>query len=97
MLLVAVASATWWGLERAEPRADWVRVEAPRRAVEGQPFPMRVHLAPLAEPMVLCADLHWGTSRDDAIGYLASGGTRAVGKDGGTFDFEIPVPTACFR
>ena len=92
ILLVAAAAAVWWGLDRSEPRADWLRVEAPRRAIAGQPLPMRVHLVPLAEPTRLCADLHWGTTRDTSIGCLATGGTRAVGKEGGTFNFEIMVP-----
>ena len=94
ILLVAAAAAVWWGLDRSEPRADWLRVEAPRRAVAGQPLPMRVHLAPRAEAGYLCADLHWGTSRDTSMGYLATGGSKAVGKEGGTFDFAIIVPPA---
>lgn len=77
-----------------EPRADWLRVEAPRRAVAGQPLPMRVHLAHRVEAGYLCADLHWGTSRDTSMGYLATGGSKAVGKEGGTFDFAIIVPPA---
>jgi hypothetical protein len=91
MLLVATAVAIWWGLEQSEPRAEWLRVEAPHRAVAGQRLLMRVHLAPLAEPTVVGVDLHWGTSRDFSVGYLASGGTQAAGKAGGTFEFEIPV------
>jgi hypothetical protein len=94
ILLVGAATAVWWGLDRAEPRADWLQVEAPRRAVAGQPLPMRVRLAPRAEASYLCADLHWGTSRDTSMGYLATGGSKAVGKEGGTFDFAIVVPPA---
>jgi hypothetical protein len=98
ILLVAAAAAVWWGLDRSEPRAGWLRVEAPRRAVAGQPLPVRVHLAPQSEAGYLCADLHWGASRDASMGYLASGGNRAVGKEGGTFDFEIVVlPRAGLR
>ena len=92
ILFVAAAAMIWWGLDRAEHRADWLRVEAPRRALAGQPFPVRVHLAPLAEPGFLCADLHWGETRDTPMRYLASGGPKAVGKEGGTLDFEILVP-----
>jgi len=51
ILLVAAAAAVWWGLDRAEPRTDWLRVEAPRRAVAGQPLPMRVHLASGLKPV----------------------------------------------
>ena len=94
ILLVAAAAAVWWGLDRSEPRADWLRVEAPRRAVAGQLLPMRVHLAPRAEAGYLCADLHWGPSRDTSMGCLATGGSKAVGKEGGTFDFAIMVPPA---
>ena len=94
ILLVGVAAVIWWGLDRLEPRADWLRVEAPRRAVAGQPLPLRVHLAPLAEPTRVCADLHWGTARDGRMEYLASGGSKVVGREGGTFDFEIVVPPA---
>ena len=82
----------WWGLGRAERRPDWLGVEAPRRALAGQPFPVRVRLAPLAEPGFLCADLHWGATRDTSMSYLASGGSKAVGKEGGTLDFDIAVP-----
>jgi hypothetical protein len=93
LILVAAAAATvWWGLGRWEHHADWLRVEAPRRAVAGHPLPLRVHLAPLAEPTRVCADLHWATTRDTSMGYLAGAGAQAVGKEGGTFDFEIMVP-----
>ena len=91
ILLAAAATAIWWGLGRWEPRADWMRVEGPRRAVVGQRLPLHVQLAPVAEPTRLCADLHWGTSRDRSVGYLATGGNRAVDKEGGSFDFEIMV------
>src|SRR5208283_2172486 len=92
MVLLAAAAVIWWGLGRAEHRPDWLGVEAPRRAVVGQPFPVRVHLAPLAEPGFLCADLHWGATRDTPMRYLATGVPKAVGKEGGTLDFEIAVP-----
>ena len=92
ILLVAVAAAVWWGLDRAERHVTWLRVEAPRHAVAGQPLPLRVHVAPLKQAAYLCADLHWGTSRDTSRGYLATGGAKAVGKQGGTFDFDIPIP-----
>lgn len=92
ILLLAVAAAVWWGLDRAERRVTWLRVEAPRRAVAGQPLPMRVHVAPLKQAAYLCADLHWATSRDTSRGYLATGGAKAVGQQGGTFDFAIPIP-----
>jgi len=91
ILLLAAAAAIWWALDHAEPRADWLRVAAPRRAIVSQPFRLRVQLAPLAEPGVLYADLHWGPSRDQPMQYLTTGGPKAVGKEGGTFDFEIMV------
>jgi hypothetical protein len=40
---------------------------------------------------VVYADLHWGTSRDKPMQYLATGGSKPVGKEGGTFNFEIMV------
>jgi hypothetical protein len=92
ILFIAAAAVVWWALDRAEHRVNWLRVEAPPRAVAGQPFTLRVYLAPLAEPARLCADLHWGTSRDTPMGCLATGGSKAVGKEGGNFDFEIMVP-----
>ena len=92
VLLLAAAVALWWMLDRLEHHHNWLRVEAPRRAVAGRRLPLRVHLAPLAEPTRVCADLHWGRTRDQSVGYLAGGGWRAVGKEGGTFDFEIMVP-----
>jgi hypothetical protein len=92
ILFLAAAALTWLTLDRAEPRADWLRVEAPRIAVVGQSFPLRVHLAPLTEPSYLVADLHWTPARDTAMKYLATGGPKAVGKGGGDFVFEIAVP-----
>ena len=92
ILFVVAAGIIWWGLDRAERRADWLRLEAPRHALAGQPFPVRVYLAPLAEPGFLCADLHWGATRDTPMRYLASGGRKPVGKEGGTVAFDIPVP-----
>lgn len=94
ILLVAGAAAVWWALDQWEPCVAWLRVEAPRRAVAGQTLPLRVHLAPLAEPARLCADLHGGTTRDTSMGYLCTGGSKPVGKEGGTFDFEISIPPA---
>ena len=92
ILFAAAAAMIWWALGGAEHRAGWLRVEAPSRARVGQPFPVRVHLAALAEPGILRADLHWGETRDTPMRYLASGGPKAVGKEGGTVDFDIPVP-----
>ena len=92
ILFAAAAAIIWWALAGAEHRADWLRLEAPRCALSGQPFPLRVHLAPLAESGILRADLHWGETRDTPMRYLASGSPKAVGKEGGTVDFEIPVP-----
>ena len=94
ILLVAGAAAVWWGLDHWERPAAWLRVEAPRRAVVGQTLALRMHLAPLAEPARLCADLHWGTTRDTSMGYLGTGGSKPVDKEGGTFDFEISIPPA---
>jgi len=91
VLLLAAAVTLWWMLDRLEHHHDWLRVEAPRRAVAGRRLPLRVHLAPLPEPTRVCADLHWGKTRDQGMGYLAGGGWRAVGREGGTFDFEIMV------
>ncbi len=94
ILLLGAAVLVWWGLDRAERRIDWLRVEAPRQAIAGQRLPMRVHLAPVPEPVFLRADLHWTTSRDARAQYLSTGGAKAVGKEGGTFDFDIMVPSA---
>lgn len=91
-LALAAAAVIWWGLDALEPRVNWLWVEAPRRAVAGQPLTLRVHLAPLAEPARVCADLHWGTTRNGTLGCLASGGSQPVGREGGTFDFALRVP-----
>ena len=90
-MFLAAAAAIWWGLDRAERRVAWLRVEAPRRAVVGQPFRIRVYLAPLAEPGMLYADLHWSTSREKPMQYLTGASPKAAGKDGGAFDFDIMV------
>jgi hypothetical protein len=92
ILFILAAATVWWGLSRMEPRAEWLRVEAPRRAVAGKPLRMRVHLAPLSEPTSVCADLHWSARRDGPGRFLASGGSRQAGKAGGDLDFEIMVP-----
>ncbi len=98
LLLVVGAALVWWGLQRAESRAKWLRVEAPHRAVADQSLRLRVHVAPLPEPARVCADLHWKPSRDESRGYLAGGGSKAVGREGGTFEFEIKVrPVAGLR
>ena len=91
LLFVAAAAMIWWGLNRAENRADWLRVEAPSRAIAGQAFLVRVEVAPLAEAGFLGADLHWGATRDTAMQYLSTGGSQPVGKEGGTYNFEIMV------
>lgn len=91
ILLVAAVAAIWWWLDRLEPSAEWLRVEAPRRAVLGEDLPIRVQISPLREPAFVCADLHWSTTRDTSKGYLATGGAKAVQQEGGTFDFSVPV------
>lgn len=92
ILFLLSAAAIWAGLQYTEPRSEWLRVEASPRVVEGQFMTLRVQLAPQPEPGVLYADLHWGTSRDQPMQYLATGGPKAVGKEGGTFDYKIMVP-----
>ena len=92
LVFILAAVAVWWGLGRLEGRPDWLRVEAPRRAVVGRPLRLRVHLEPLAEPACLCADLHGAARGDGPFSYLASGGFKPAGKGGGSFDFEIMVP-----
>src|SRR2546427_12668585 len=92
ILLIAATAIIWWGLDQLGPRADWLQVEAPRHAVAGQPLTLRVPVGPLPEATYLCADLHWAATRDSSKGYLATGGTKPVGKAGGTFEFEITLP-----
>jgi len=67
-------------------------VVAPRNAAIGQTLPLRIHVGWLATSTRLCADLHWSTNRDTSNNFLASGGSRAISRAGGTFDFAIPVP-----
>jgi hypothetical protein len=40
---------------------------------------------------MLCADLHWASERNASKGFLAAGGAKPVGTDGGSFDFDIIV------
>lgn len=91
-LAIAAGALAWWGLGRLEPRASWLRVEAPPRAVFGQKLSLRVHVGPLPEPTCLCVDLHWAAQHDGPSDYLSGGGFQRVGKEGGDFDFTIPVP-----
>lgn len=83
--------AVWWWLGRLEGRVDWLKVEGSPHATVGEPLPIRVHIAGLTGPSYLCADLHWANTHDTSNGYLASGGAKRVGKEGGSFDFEIRV------
>ena len=92
ILFLLIGAAIWIALEYFEPRSNWLRVEATPRAVAGQPLIVRVHLAPQPDPGILYADLHGGTSRDKPMQCIATGGPRAVGKEGGTFDYKIMVP-----
>jgi hypothetical protein len=91
ILLVAAAAASWWALSRLDFDVTWLTVEAPRHAVVGEVLPMHVHIAGLEESSQLCADLHWANLHDTSNGYLASGGAKPVGRQGGSFDFEIKV------
>jgi len=92
VLLLLIAALIWWGLNRLEPQANWLRVEGPRRVIPDKAFLLRVNVAQLTTSTRLVADLHWGVSRDAAKKYLSTGGSKPVGKEGGTFDFEIVVP-----
>ena len=91
ILLVAAMAAAWWWLGRLGGEVAWLKVEAARHATVGKPLPIRIHIAGLTEPSYLCTDLHWANVRDTSNGYLASGGAKPVGKEGGSFDFEIMV------
>ncbi|MBE0544538.1 MAG: hypothetical protein IH623_24635 [Verrucomicrobia bacterium] len=91
ILLLAAMAAAWWWLDHLGDGAKWLRVEVARHAVVGEPLPVRIHLAGLTEATYLCADLHWTNMRDASNGYLASGGAKPVGREGGSFDFEIMV------
>ena len=93
ILLVGVAAAIWLALDHVAPRPDWLQVEAPRLAVAGQRVLFRVRLSPMAEATRLCGDLHGGRKRDTGVKYLATGGSRAAGREGGAFDFEMKVPS----
>lgn len=91
LLLLAALVAAWWWLDHLGERAKWLTVEVARQAVVGEPLPVRIHLAGLTEATYLCADLHWTNRREASNGFLASGGARPVGGEGGSFDFEIIV------
>jgi hypothetical protein len=91
-LFIVVVVAAWWGLGQLEPHPQWLRVEGARRAVVGKPLRLRVHLAPVAEPTCVCADLRGGALRDRPMSGLVCGAIRPVGKEGGDFDFEFLVP-----
>ncbi len=90
--LVGVGVTIWWGLNALEPRARWLKVDAPRAGRVGKPFPIRVHLEPINEASFLTADLHWGKSHDRSELYLSTGGSRKVDPSGGTYEFVLPVP-----
>jgi len=90
-LLVAATVIVWWALGRLDLGVTWLTVEAPRHAVAGRLLPMHIQIAGLQEPSQLCADLHWAKARDTSNGYLASDGAKPVGRQGGSFDFEIMV------
>ena len=92
LLLLAAAVAIWWGLNRAERRPDWLRVEAPRAAVVGRPFRVRLYLGPLPEAGFVSVDLHYSTAHDTPMQYLCASDTKPVGQEGGIFEFDIPVP-----
>ncbi|MCW5550945.1 MAG: hypothetical protein KIS67_02145 [Verrucomicrobiae bacterium] len=91
LLLLAAMVAAWWWLDHLDDGAKGLRVEVARHAVVGEPLPVHIHLAGLTEATYLCADLHWTNKRDASNGYLATGGTKPVGREGGSFDFEIIV------
>lgn len=91
ILIVAATGVAWFWLGRMGGEVAWLKVEAPRHAVAGELLPIRVHVTGLKETVFLCVDLHWSSVRDNSNGYLASGGAKSVGKDGGSFDFAIMV------
>lgn len=91
ILLLAAMVGAWWWLDYLGDGVKWLRVEATRHAVVGEPLTVRIHLAGLTEATYLCADLHWTNRRDASNGYLTSGGAKPVGREGGSFDFEIMV------
>jgi hypothetical protein len=92
LLVITIAVGAWWLLDRLGPRTAWLQVEGPAYAIAGQGLRLRLSVAPLPEPALVCADVHWGITRDQSEGYLASGGIRSVGAAGGTFDFWVPLP-----
>src|SRR5438132_667503 len=78
-----------WGLGQFEPRPDWLKVQGPPQAIVGRAVILRVQIRPLEQPAYVCADLHWSRNRDSSEGYLAGGGAKLAGKEGGLFEFKI--------
>ncbi len=91
-LLFTLAFAVWRGLNSLEPQAEWLKVEAPQWVKAGGTLPLRLHLAPQKQPCKLNVDLNWSKTHNVSEGLLSIGGTKAVGLQGGSFDFNIPVP-----
>ena len=91
LLLLAAAAGIWSLLGRMDDDVAWLTVEAPGHAVAGEALPLRVQVTGLKEPSQLAINLHGAVVRDGANDFLAPGGAKAVGKEGGRFDFEIMV------
>ena len=91
-MLIAAGVLTWWGLQQADSGPGWLEVDGPRYVESGQFLHIRVRLAPLGTSQFLTADLHWARTHDRSEGYLSTGGAKEVGRDGGSYDYLIPVP-----
>ena len=90
-LFVVVAVVIWFWLGSNGTEVGWLTVETPPRAIAGESLPIRVNVVGLKETTRLCVDLHWSSDRDSSKEFLASGGSKSIGKEGGIFDFEIMV------
>ncbi len=78
-------------LGRLEPRARWLRVEAPKAAIAGEILELRITIGALPEPVKLGCNLNWARKNRERAGMLASGSPYPTVKDASTTIFRIPV------
>ena len=89
--LFLLLPAVWFGWIQSRPPAAWLHVEAPRQAIVGESFPVRVTLRNPESGTRLGVDLHWASSRREPRGFLATSPRQAVEERERTYRFDLPV------
>jgi hypothetical protein len=90
--LLVLGASTWLVLSPPKPQADWLRVEAPARAVPGETITVRVTLTEPYPGLHLETDLHGWTRRKQPLRAISHTDSHRLDGSLRVLDFQLRVP-----